>query len=257
MKVIAISTNKGGCLKTSLTVNLAGAIKNKRILIIDTDNQGNCSISFGKNPDLYDISLYDVLIGFTDPRQAITNVYKNIDILPANDDMSFLEFDVLADRKNYPRPFKLLADAVEKIKSDYDLILIDTPPNLGLVQGNVLSFADAVLIPFQPEQYSMRSLIKIIKAINDFKQQHNPKLSILGIVATLVDFRTVLHAEVIQECRKYCDQNNIRMFDTVIPRTVRFASSIAYDRLPGTITNKNHPAVANYFELIGEMKINE
>lgn len=255
MKVIAISTNKGGVLKTSITTNLAGAIarKKKKVLIIDTDNQGNCLLSFDKNPDDVKTSLYDVLIDRADPRDAIIKVHKNIDVLPANDDMQFLEFDVLSDRKQYPRPFTLLSSAVDHLKQDYDTILIDTPPNLGLVQGNVLSFSDAVIIPFQPEKYSMRSLIKIITAINDFKQQNNPKLQVLGIVATLVDIRTVLHSDVLQECRKYCNKNDIKMFDTFIPRSVRFAASIAYDRLPGTLTQPKHPAVENYFKLLKEI----
>lgn len=253
-RIIAISTNKGGVLKTSLTTNLAGVLsKNNRILIVDTDNQGNAALSFGKNPDQFERTIYDVLLQGVHPKKAIYEVYKNIDILPANDDMAFFEFDVLTQVSKYPEPFSLLKNALEPIQDDYDFILIDTPPNLGLTQGNVLTFADEVLIPFQPESYSMRSLVKILKSIEDFRDRYNPGLSVLGVVGTLVDTRTVLHSQVLQECRAYCFNNSIRMFDTIIPRTVRFASSVAYEGLPATLTDKNNALVASYFELAKEM----
>jgi chromosome partitioning protein len=254
-KIWAVSTNKGGVLKTSITTNLAGALsKEGRVLIIDTDNQGNAALTFGRNPDELETTLYDVLVDGADLKKAIINVHKNIDILPANDDMAFFEFDVLSDRNKYSQPFSLLKNALNPIQNEYDYILIDTPPNLGLVCGMVLSVADGVIIPFQPESYSMRSLVKILKAMEDFKTKHNSKLSVLGVVATLVDQRTTLHSHVLQECRKFCQQKGIRMFDTVISRSVRFASSVAYERLPSTLTEENNPVVGNYFDLLEEVK---
>lgn len=253
-QIWAISTNKGGVLKTSLTTNLAGALsRDKRVLIVDTDNQGNCLLTFGRNPDEADPTIYDVLAQGVPVQRAIQTVYKNIDVLPANDDMAFFEFDVLSNARKYPKPFELLRRAIEPIKANYDYILVDTPPNLGLTQGNALAFVDRVLIPFQPEHYSMRSLVKIIKAINDFREQHNPALSILGVVATLVDLRTTLHGQVLQECRRYCDQAGIKLFDTVIPRSVRFASAVAYDRLPATLADNKNPIVQHYETLLQEV----
>lgn len=254
-KIWAVSTNKGGVLKTSITTNLAGALsKDSRVLIIDTDNQGNAALTFGKNPDSLKSTLYDVLVDGMDPKKAIINVYKNIDMLPSNDDMAFFEFDVLSKRDQYPQPFCLLKNAIKTIQNNYDYILVDTPPNMGLVSGMVLSCANGVLIPFQPESYSMRSLVKILKAMNDFKEKHNPDLSVLGVVGTLVDQRTILHGQVMEECRKFCYEKKIRMFDTVIPKSVRFASSVAYDRLPATLTEANNPVVGNYFDLLKEVK---
>jgi chromosome partitioning protein len=257
MPIIAVSTNKGGVLKTSITTNLAGALcKKHKVLIIDTDNQGNVLISFGVNPDNVELTLYDVLVDGVDPSKAIINVHPNIDVLPANDDMSFLEFDVLSNREKYPEPFKMLDTAMNSLQSRYSYILIDSPPNLGLVQGNVLSYAESVLIPFQPEGYSMRSLIKILNAIQSFKEKHNQKLEILGVVATLVDQRTILHSEVLQQCRRYCLENGIRMFETVIPRSVRFAASVAYERKPATLTDAKNPLVQAYFDLLQEVEEN-
>lgn len=254
---IAVSTNKGGVLKTSITTNLAGVIakEGKKVLIVDTDNQGNCYVSFGGNPDSLKLSIYDVLIDGSPIRKAIIKVHKNIDLLPANDDIAFFEFDVLSDRPKYPKPFSMLKDQLAAIENEYDVILIDTPPNLGLVQGNVLSCVDHVLIPFQPESYSMRSLVKIVKAIHDFKLNHNPGLDVLGVIATLVDSRTVLHSEVVSECRKYCLENDLHMFDTIIPRSVRFPSSIAFDRKPATLSyDASKPVVMNYHALWDEIK---
>lgn len=255
-KVWAVSTNKGGVLKTSITTNLAGALSKKgsTVLVVDTDNQGNAALTFGKNPDSMETTLYDVLVDGVDPEKAIINVHENIDILPSNDDMAFFEFDVLSNRDKYPQPFSLLKNALKKVQTKYDYVLLDTPPNMGLVSGMVLSYAQGVLIPFQPESYSMRSLVKILKAMGDFKDKHNPELSVLGVIGTLVDQRTVLHSEVMSECRKFCLERDIRMFDTVITKSVRFASSVAYDRLPATLTEANNPVVNNYFDLLEEVK---
>jgi len=256
-EIIAISTNKGGVLKTSLTTNLAGVLSSEgsRVLIIDTDNQGNVALSFGMNPDNIELSIYDVLVDGLDPTEAIKNVHESIDILPANDDMSFFEFDVLSDSGKYSRPFSMLKKAFEKVDlNKWDYILLDSPPTLGLTQGNVLSFAHKVLIPFQPESYSMRSLTKILNAINDFKESHNPGLEVLGVIPTLVDSRTTLHTEVLQECRKYAYKNDIKVFDTVIPRSVRFANSVAFERKPATLTEgKKNPLVKSYWNLYKEV----
>jgi chromosome partitioning protein len=256
----AISTNKGGVLKTSLTTNIAGVLCSKyRVLIVDTDNQGNASLSFGLNPDRMETTLYDVLVdGVPAEKAIIKDVYKTkkgkIDILPSNDDMAFFEFDVLTDREKFKEPFSLLKRAMKEIEDQYDYILFDTPPTLGLTQGNVLSYVQKVLIPFQPENYSMRSLVKILNAINDIKMKFNKDLDVLGVVPTLVDSRTSLHSQIIQECRRYCYENGITMFETVIPKTVRFAASVAYKGLPATLTDKNNPLVSSYFELLQEVE---
>lgn len=253
---IAISTNKGGVLKTSITVNLAGVLskENKRILIVDTDNQGNVLLSFGINPDQMENTIYDILVNNYDIRNTIVNVYENIDVLPSNDDMAFFEFDVLTRIKQYPEPFHLLRTKLKKVEHLYDYILIDTPPNLGLTQGNVLTATDEVLIPFQPENYSMRSLVKILSAIESFKTDHNSDLKVAGVIATLVDSRTVLHSQIIEECRKYCVKNNIRMFETVIPRTIRYANSIAYEGLPATLIESDNALIKAYIDLKNEIE---
>jgi len=255
--VIAVSTNKGGVLKTSLTTNIAGVLaqRGEKILIIDSDNQGNAALSFGLNPDSYENSLYDVLVEDGNIEDIIIEAHPGIDIAISNDDMVHFELDVLTNVDQFPNLFHLLKLKIDNIKHEYDYILIDTPPNLGLTTGNVLSAANKILIPFQPENYSMRSLVKILTTVSDFKNKHNTNLEILGIVATLIDSRTTLHSEVLQLCRKYALENDLKVFDTVIPRTVRFANSVAYMGLPATLTDKRNNLVESYFELVKEMNI--
>ena len=256
MSVIAISTNKGGVLKTSLTVNLAGVLarQGKRVLIVDTDNQGNCALSFGLNPDQLKTTIYDVLISGTPfLPDAIRIVHDNIDLIGANDDMCFFEFDVLGNPRAFKQPFQLMRARLGPVRKKYDFVLIDTPPTLGLTQANVLTFADRVIVPFQPERYSMRSLIKIVDGIRDFREKHNSALDILAVVPTLIDSRTVLHSEVLQECRRFCQVQNILVTDTVIPRTVRFAASVAYDQKPLTISDPKSAAAKIYEQLLKEL----
>ncbi|MCQ6344103.1 ParA family protein [Bacillus cereus] len=256
-KVISISQNKGGVLKTSLVVNLAGvlATKGKKVLIIDTDNQGNALISFNQNPDKCQYTLYDVLVDGLPVQHAIINVHDNVDVLPSNDDMSFFELDVLPEIMKYPTPFGLLKNAMKDAMEDYDYIFIDTPPNLGLVQANVLEFATDVIIPFQSEVYSMRSLVKMVNTIAKFKSKTNAELNLLGVVPTLYDRTTTLHEEVLQECRKFCLQKDIKVFETIIPKSIKFAKAIAYEKKPATLLKKKDKVVDLYVDLANELLV--
>src|SRR5690625_2747904 len=101
----------------------------------------------------------------------------------------------------------------------------------------------------------MRSLIKAINSVNNFKEKINKNLKIMGVVGTLIDSRTVLHSDILSECRKFCYEEKIKMFDTIIPRSVRFANSVAYEGNPATLTDKNHPLVQSYFDLVKEMDL--
>src|SRR5690625_7508176 len=167
-KVIAIMTNKGGVLKTSLTTNIAGTLAQmgKKILIIDSDNQGNVGVSFGLNTDEYDSSIYDILIENLPIKDALIRVHKNIDIVVANDDMNDFELNVLINFKEYDNLFKMLENPIKQIKGEYDYILIDTAPNLSLTNGNVLSIVVEVVIPYQPEEYTIHSFITEITSVN-------------------------------------------------------------------------------------------
>ena len=254
--IICINNNKGGSLKTTVTTNLAGVLasQGKKVLIIDTDNQSNVAMTFGHNPDDYNYGLFDVLVDGLPAEHAIINVHENIDILPATDDLVAFDFEVIGNNEQYPFPFHIMKDKCSHLKSQYDYILIDTPPSLSLMVGNVFTFADKVLIPFTPETYSMRSLVKVVSALNEFKATHNPNIELLGVVATMVKAQTTLHTGVMQETRKFAHENDLKMFESFIPNTVRYASAVAFDRLPATLLEKRNDKAEVYFDLWKEIE---
>jgi chromosome partitioning protein len=255
-KVWAVSTRKGGVLKTSMTVNIAGVLAKKyKVLIIDMDTQGNVLLSFGQNPDNVRYTIRDVLTSeLTEPRKAIKKVHKNIDVLPANDDMGDFEFEVIPNKDKYPHPFMLLRQTAQELLYKYDYILIDTPPNFGLIQGNALMFADKVIVPFQPEGYSMRALVKILGTIDRFREEYKSDLELMGVVATMVDMRTSLHAEIMEQTRKFCRKNHIPLMDTIIPKSIRYAASISHKKKPVTISQPKHDVSLYYYELVDELE---
>jgi chromosome partitioning protein len=236
-KVICINNNKGGVLKTTTTTNLAGVLSSKgfKVLIVDADNQGNATMSFGIDKNSLRTTIYDVLVGGVPPEDAILNVHNSIDLIPSNRELVSFEFDIIGDIKHYPEPFTLMTNALSHLKNKYDFILIDTPPSLGLMNGNVFTFSDYVLIPYAPELYSMDSLVEVVHVINDFKQAFNPNLEVLGILRTLVNMNTNLHTGIIQETNKYAFENDLHVFDTIIPNTIQFSNAVSYYERPATI----------------------
>lgn len=252
---IVVSANKGGVLKTSIAVNLAGLLSRKgRVLIIDMDMQGNVAVSFGKNPDAIENTLYDVMVDGLPADRAIMKVHKNIDILPTNEDMQYIDFDILTNVKNYDNIMYLLKNEIDHMEHNYDYIIVDTPPYLGLIHQNALMLADEVLVPFQPENFSMRSLIAILKSIKKFKLEKKPDLQILGIIGTLIDGRITLHSDIMNQARKLADKNGIHMFKSVIPRKIEYSKSFAYKKKPLTLTRKYKSLASHYQDLLEEIE---
>ena len=207
-------------------------------------------------PTILEHTIYDVLIGEKKAKDVKRNIAKNLDILPSNFNMNFFEFDILPEIQKYPFPsyFRLLEKALEDIKNDYDYILIDTPPSMGLVQMNVLAIADKVIIPVVPETFAMKGLPRILKGINDFKNTHNPSLEIAGVVIMMVDYRTNLHTEYAQNIKQYCGDIKIDIFESEIKESIRFADAVAKEGKPATLTKyKKNEIVQSYFELTKEL----
>jgi chromosome partitioning protein len=140
-----------------------------------------------------------------------------------------------------------MKETCNHLRKNYDYILIDTPPSLSLMVGNAFAFADRVLIPYAPEFYSMRSLIKVVNTIKEFKREFNPHLEVLGVLRTLVNMNTNLHTDIIQETNKYALENSLYVFETVIPKTIQFANSVAYDKLPASLLKQNKRDKAQLF----------
>lgn len=253
-KILAVSTNKGGALKTSLTTNIGGILSQKgfKVLLIDLDNQGNIGITFGINPDDVEYTIYDILtndqVKITD---AIINVSDNLDIIVANDDMAYLEMDVLTESENFPDPLNLLKKPLEKLSKSYDFLIIDTPPAMGMISANVFNCAEDIIIPYHPEVYSFRSMVKSIKSINNFKKT-NKKLNIKAVVPVKV--RNVLtHEAFLQSASALCEQNAILMSKTQIPESIKYAESIGKYKKPVTLLDESNKSLNTYKKIYSEL----
>jgi chromosome partitioning protein len=253
-RVIAVAINKGGVGKTVTAVSLAAVAARRgwRTLLVDADHQGNAYLSFGGNVDTLTVTLADVLFRGVAPVQACVPLGDGLDLLPAHDDLALVDFEVLTHRERYPAPFRLLREVLAALPP-YDLVLIDTPPSLGLMTGNALAAADAVLVPVRAEHFALRGLVKILRAIEDVRARENPRLTLLGILVTMFDARTTLGTEVLQEIRRYYAPRGVRVFETVIPRSIRFAAAPAYHRQPAVWADPHNPLVHAYVQLFEEV----
>lgn len=223
-RIIAIANQKGGVGKTTTSINLSACLaeKGKKVLVIDTDPQGNTTSGFGIDKNELDNTIYELILGECSISDCIVkDVIENVSVLPSNVNLAAAEIELIGvERKEY-----ILRNEVDYVKEEYDFIIIDCPPSLNMLTINSMTTADSVLVPIQCEYYALEGLSQLIHTINLVKERLNPDLDMDGVVFTMYDSRTNLSTQVVENVKQNLKQ---KVYNTLIPRNIRLAEAPSY-----------------------------
>jgi chromosome partitioning protein len=225
-RVLAVVNQKGGVGKSTTAVNLAAALGDlgEKILLVDLDPQGNATSGFGLNKNQRDVCIYDALLGDT-PIEAIIEptLIENVFVAPATIQLAGAEIELVSAMSREGR----LRAILQPVLSDFDFVIIDCPPSLGLLTINALSVANGLIVPVQCEYYALEGLSKLLDSIRLVKTHLNPTLDVFGAVMTMYDSRTRLSQQVVEEVRDFFGD---RVFNTLVPRSVRISEAPSHGK---------------------------
>jgi chromosome partitioning protein len=251
-RIIAIANQKGGVGKTTTNVNLSAclAVLGKKVLTIDIDPQGNTTSGLGVDKNRAEKSVYDILINGIPAREAILHTaIDNLEIIVSKIQLAGAEIELVPMMARET----ILKRALEQIKQDYDYVLIDCPPSLGLITINALTAADKLLVPIQCEYYALEGLTQLMKTFDLVKKNLNPNLDVEGVVLTMFDSRTNLSIQVVDEVKKYFRN---KVYTTIIPRNVRLGEAPSHG-VPIIVYDPKCAGAEAYTDLAQEMIDNE
>ena len=247
-KVLAITNQKGGVGKTTTAVNLAACLGalGRRVLLVDFDPQGNATSGVGLDKKAQERTVYQVIVNAENVQAAIYHTDYDLDVIPANVDLAGAEVELATAGEGRETRLK---SAIDKVRDDYDFILIDSPPSLGLLSLNALTAADGVLIPIQCEFYALEGVSELMRTLDLVREGLNPSLEVSGVLLTMYDSRTNLSGQVAGEVREFFKD---KVYETVIPRTVRLSEAPSYG-MPIIAYDIHAKGAAVYAELAKEV----
>ena len=250
-KIIAIANQKGGVGKTTTAVNLSTILakKGKKVILIDADPQGNASSGLGLEKEVEN-SLYDVLINEVDIKSTLQDTcVKTLKVCPSNMDLAGAEVELVSQMSREQR----LKERLEGVREEFDYIIIDCPPSLGLITLNAFTAANSVLIPVQCEYYALEGLGQLLNTINLVKKHLNKELEIEGAVLTMYDARTNLSNQVVREVKRYFED---KVYKTVIPRNIKLSEAPSFG-MPITLYDPKSKGARSYEKLAREVMAND
>ena len=223
-RIIAIANQKGGVGKTTTAINLSACLadKGKKVLAVDMDPQGNMTSGLGLDKEFLEKTVFDMIIGESDIVEVLQKeTMENLDVLPTNIDLSAAEIELIdVENKEF-----IVRNSIQKIRDNYDFVIIDCPPSLSMLTINAMTTADSVLVPIQCEYYALEGLSQLIHTVELVKDRLNPDLEIEGVVFTMYDARTNLSLQVVENVKDNLQQN---IYKTIIPRNIRLAEAPSY-----------------------------